>query len=210
MRSLTYEAATSLNMYLSTSSTPAASPTRSPSSAPWFNAPSFAAAITNKQQNSMLKALREGLPSVGLREDLLLFGVGPSGFRWGLGTEQSYNLNMTSSRNRHSGSWSEQDNNKTVGQKTVLLGDTFVVKVESLDDSLWKCGGAAVGLKLVDLAEVNFLPFMRFFSNHPASFRHPMGFPVPLAFSQMASRIAGKIPKTWKECVGSSPAFRDV
>lgn len=59
----------------------------------------------------------------------------------------------------------------------MLLGDTFVVKVESLDDSLWKCGGAAIGLKLVDLAEVNFLPFMRLFSssNQFHTFQTPHG-----------------------------------
>ena len=108
----------------------------------------------------MLKALREGLPSVGLREETLLFGVGPSGFRWGFGTEQSYS--MASLRNRRrSASWSDRDSGRAVGQKTVLLGDTFVVKVESLDDSLWKCGGAAVGLKLVDLAEVTLFPSFR-------------------------------------------------
>jgi hypothetical protein len=109
----------------------------------------------------MLKALREGLPSVGLREELLLFSVGPSGFRWGFGTEQSYNVGSSRNRRRSlSGSWSDRDNSKTNGQKTVLLGDTFVVKVESLDDSLWKCGGAAVGLRLVDLAEVKSFPFL--------------------------------------------------
>lgn len=39
-----------------------------------------------------------------------------------------------------------------------------------------------------------------------------MSFPVVLVFSQMASRIVGKILKIWKECVGNllALAFRDL
>ena len=107
----------------------------------------------------MLKALREGLPSVGLREDILLFGVGPSGFRWGLGTDQSYKTSSYRSH-RQSGSWLDRANGTTIGQKTAFLGDTFVVKAENLDDSFWKCGGAAVGLRLVDLAGVSVFLFI--------------------------------------------------
>jgi len=36
----------------------------------------------------------------------------------------------------------------------VLCGDVFVVKAESLDVALWKIGGGAVGLRLVQLASV--------------------------------------------------------
>lgn len=108
----------------------------------------------------MLKGLREGLPAVGIREEVLLFGVGPSGFRWGHGTKQSYHTSSFQSR-RHSDSWSSRGSSNTTEQKTVLLGDIFVVKTESLDDSLWKCGGAAVSLRLVDLAEVNLFLFIK-------------------------------------------------
>jgi hypothetical protein len=153
----------------------------------------------------MLKALCEGLPSVGIREETLLFGVSPSGFRWGFGTSQSYSTSGFRNR-RHSGLWSDRNDSKTIGQKIVLLGDTFVVKAESLDDSLWKCGGAAVGLRLVDLAEVeDFFHLHESLLNLSVSFRLPMSFLELLAFLQMASRIVGKTQKTWKGCVGSLP-----
>ena len=46
---------------------------------------------------------------------------------------------------------------------TVLCGDVFVVKAESLDVALWKIGGAAVGLRLVQLASVRS-PFRLFYA----------------------------------------------
>ena len=112
----------------------------------------------------MLKALREGLPSIGIREEILLFGVGLSGFQWGVGTNQAQNSSSFRGR-RQSGSWSDRANGTTTGQKMSFLGDTFVVKAENLDDSLWKCGGAAVGLRLVDLAGVCVFLLIR--ESHP-------------------------------------------
>jgi hypothetical protein len=35
-----------------------------------------------------------------------------------------------------------------------VVGDVFVVKAACLDSALWKIGGAAVALKLVQLAKV--------------------------------------------------------
>ncbi|KAF8962103.1 beach-domain-containing protein [Flammula alnicola] len=98
---LTYEASTSLNMYLGS-----------------------AAASNASTQMPIVKALREGMPSVGLKEETVLFVVAPGEFSWGVVDAR-------------------------------LSGDVFVVKAESLDVALWKIGGAAVGLRLVQLASTS-------------------------------------------------------
>ena len=162
VRFLTYEAATSLNMYIANCSTlrQSMSPTQSPTSGPGV-APSFTSSLLNTRQvqpnglNSILKALREGMSSVGVREETIMFGISPADFEWGVNSRKSFSTTAIRSRRRLSDSWSGGDTAKHYGQNTVLLGDVFVVKVESLDTALWKMGGAAVSLALVDLAEVN-------------------------------------------------------
>ena len=67
---------------------------------------------------------------------------------------------------------------------TVLCGDVFVVKAESLDVALWKIGGAAVGLRLVQLASVRSSGFFLFvlcgFTDH---FRYSL----PIDFARVVS-----------------------
>lgn len=125
---------------------------RSPTSGP----PSFASARhgQNTGPSSILKALREGMSSIGLREEKILFGIGPASFGWGVDSKESYSTSMAKHRPL-SGSWADWDKTRTLGKQISLLGDIFVVKAESLDVALWKIGGAAVGLRLVDLATVN-------------------------------------------------------
>ena len=88
-----------------------------------------------------------------------MFGISPAEFEWGVNSRESFSTRAMRSCRRLSDSWSETDMTKHYGQKTVLFGDVFVMKVESLDTALWKMGGAAVSLTLVDLAEVNYLYF---------------------------------------------------
>jgi len=141
-------------MYLAKSSLHLSMPAvRSPTLGP----PSFASALSSArhgQNKAILKALREGMSSVGLREEKILFGIGPASFGWGVDSKESYSTSMSKHRPL-SGSWSDWDKTRTLGEQISLLGDIFVVRAESLDVALWKIGGAAVGLRLVDLAKVN-------------------------------------------------------
>jgi len=143
-------------MYLAKSSLHLSMPAvRSPTLGP----PSFTSSLSHARHgqntglSSILKALREGMSSVGLREEKILFGIGPASFGWGVDSKESYSTSMAKHRPL-SGSWSDWDKTR-MGKQISLLGDIFVVKAESLDVALWKIGGAAVGLRLVDLAKVN-------------------------------------------------------
>jgi hypothetical protein len=115
-------------------------------------------------QTPIIKALREGLPSMGLKEDAIVFVVAPAEFAWGveggLGSDSSpLSPNVVSPHVRSPrGATARADggaNSNNRGRVNAMLcGDVFVVKAESLDVALWKIGGAAVGLRLVQLASV--------------------------------------------------------
>lgn len=164
IRFLTYEATTSLNMYLANVATSAAAAAaRSPEGPNPSSANPRAQMVT-----PILKALREGLASIGVREESVLFCLSSERFEWGVSCPDSFmedaaleNMfrlpSSASARSlRFSGSW---DANAAAGavsvRKTTVKGDVFVVKAECLDEAFWKVGGVAVGLKLVELAEVS-------------------------------------------------------
>ncbi|KAF9479125.1 beach-domain-containing protein [Pholiota conissans] len=137
---LTYEASTSLNMYLGSAASSHAS----------FLSPKSANANGTKSSALMpiVKALREGMPSVGIKENTLLFVVCVDAFDWGVNNQElgSGRLLELEVKPKSSGGPGKGQ----VDEK--LLGDVFVVKAESLDEALWKIGGAAVGLRLIQLA----------------------------------------------------------
>ena len=184
VRFLTYEAATSLNMYLASVSSlhSSLSPVRSPTS-------EGGNASSNKRQSTsagqprpgtigaptpILKALREGMQAIGVREESVLFGLAPAGFGWGVdstgaSSQESQALGGSPVSRRASGNWTDHEKEKPPGEQVRLSGDVFVVKAESLDVALWKIGGAAVALRLVSLGEVrggitNLIPCANFFS----------------------------------------------
>lgn len=107
------------------------------------------------------------MPSVGIKEDTLLFVVCVDAFDWGVNDRD-----LESGRTQD-GFMGLEVKSKGIsrggpGKGMVdarLTGDVFVVKAESLDEALWKTGGAAVGLRLVQLASVRQLSlFMCFIS----------------------------------------------
>jgi len=119
----------------------------------------------------IVKALREGMQSVGLKDDTLVFRVATDEFGWGVlgvgrdsvtGSEAADSpFTVGVGRKRAGSSVSIVTNGTGTGQgqikdapKMQLVGNVFVVKSESLDVALWKIGGAAVALRLVQLAEV--------------------------------------------------------
>jgi hypothetical protein len=79
---LTYEASTSLNMFLSSASAAAAA------SSPFARSPQGSIGPGSKMlkntQTPIVKALREGMPSTGLKEDTIVFVVAPDEFGWGV------------------------------------------------------------------------------------------------------------------------------
>lgn len=82
-----------------------------------------------------MRSIKEG---VDVNEDSFLFSLNPSGY---------------------------DDQNKTVANavknpncsSAELSGDVVTVKPEALDAVLWKLGGAAIALRLVELASVSNL-----------------------------------------------------
>ncbi|KAF4609487.1 hypothetical protein D9613_012349 [Agrocybe pediades] len=115
----------------------------------------------------IIKALREGMASVGVKDDTIIFRVATDEFGWGVlgdgnasvtGPEISASPFVSAGRRRAGSTVSFVGNGAVQKQaKEVatmqLVGNVFVVKSESLDVALWKIGGAAVGLRLVQLAE---------------------------------------------------------
>lgn len=115
-------------------------------------------------QSSILKALKEGMPSMGLKDDSLVFVVAPDEFEWGIdgagGSSDSSSQEDVQGPGGRRYSTSSLNSNglgTRSGSEATLVGDVFVVKSESLDVALWKIGGAAVGLRLVQLASVRAL-----------------------------------------------------
>lgn len=92
---LTYEASTSLNMFLSTT------------------------ALKNTSVSPLIKVVKDGL---GVTESSITFSVSPHS-----STHRDFKMD----------------------------GDVFVVKAACLDMALWKIGGAAVALRLVQVANVS-------------------------------------------------------
>lgn len=119
---LTYEASTSLTMFMS-------------------NVASKAGA--SSEQLSLLKAIKDGLalPESSILLSLSAGSVPQSGF---IGT-----LEVP----RHG------DDGHQKLQELSVNGDVYVVKAACLDEALWRLGGAAVAMRLVQLAKVANLRF---------------------------------------------------
>jgi hypothetical protein len=113
---LTYEASTSLNMFLALKST-VPLPKLKPG-----------------EQTSIVKALKKG---IGIPESSVIFMFSAAGAP-GWGQDKGVDVRC--------------------GTRTLngeIEGDVFTVKAECLDVALWKIGGAAVVLRLVQLATVS-------------------------------------------------------
>ncbi|KAJ3506661.1 hypothetical protein NLJ89_g6748 [Agrocybe chaxingu] len=180
VRFLTYEAATSLNMYLTSVSSivglhsnpsSAISPVQSSSTRPvsMIGALQASTSVPDNAANGqgpspthtisprptgatpILKTLREGMRSIGLREESVLFGLAPAGFEWGSSDANSNALDDSSVVDVRSPKLRTSQTRDSY--ESNLVGDVFVVKAESLDVALWKIGGARVALRLVELAE---------------------------------------------------------
>jgi hypothetical protein len=88
------------------------------------------------EQTSIVKALKSGM---GIPEASVIFAFSAAGVAgWG----QDQGVDVTCEIGALNGE---------------VEGDVFTVKAECLDVALWKIGGAAVVLRLLQLATVSFL-----------------------------------------------------
>jgi len=123
---LTYEASTSLNMFLAAVATKVTSPA---------------------EISPLVKAVKDG---VGVAESSLIFAISPSSVRDELRRAwQPISLPATPSS-----AFFLSQIQKPVRSGVEETGDIFAVDSSCLDMALWKVGGAAISLRLVQIANV--------------------------------------------------------
>jgi len=154
---LTYEASASLNMFLAT----------------------LATKVTSTAELSpLVKAVKEG---IGLAESAIVFAISPSSVQDDRkGAQMTFPLPSTPS----SGFFLSQAQ-KPVRSGIDQTGDILLATSSCLDVALWKVGGAAIALRLVQLANVCYIRFIKIInantiSDPPRSFsylRYPHGWP---------------------------------
>jgi hypothetical protein len=126
---LTYEASTSLSMFLSAIATKGSTPS---------------------DMSSLMKAVREGL---GVNDASLIFSISPASYH-----AQESNVLPSSPitpRTPFTGSPSRAAQTRT-RTPFKIQGDVFLVRARCIDMALWNIGGAAVPLRLVQLACVSY------------------------------------------------------
>lgn len=132
LRFLTYDAATSLNIFLSSVASQRSNRVQAVAAA--------AAGMT-----PLLRAIKDGL---GIAEDAFVFSVSPRGYTpedvEGVDASSGYIRNCVGM--------------KTSRDRIEIRGDVFVTNRQCLDFTLWEIGGAAIALRLVELAHVSFVP----------------------------------------------------
>ncbi|KDQ53971.1 hypothetical protein JAAARDRAFT_61057 [Jaapia argillacea MUCL 33604] len=130
---LTYEASTSLNIFLHSISSSPVSP--NPSST--HNRHASSKRGPGQQESGLARVLKEGM---GIPESAILVSINHASF----GLPGDLDLCVPSRV-------LEEVEGDDGGPR--LVGDVLVVKAQTLDLAMWKIGGAAVGLRVVQLAE---------------------------------------------------------
>ena len=119
MRFLTYEASTSLNMFLST--------------------------LTAKSRSAGSPLLNVASEGLGIKESSIVFSVSPiSRF------DQSHELIPLAPNGP-----SVNPDGINARNRFRMIGNVFLVKLSCLDAVLWKIGGVAVALRIVQTAQVS-------------------------------------------------------
>lgn len=123
---LTYEASTSLNMFLAT----------------------LAMKMTSSADRSpLVKAVKDGL---GINESSIIFAISPSNVR----DQARGALKQISLPSTPSSAFFLSQTQRPVRNGIEQKGDIFPVFASCLDSAMWKVGGAAVALRLVQIANV--------------------------------------------------------
>ena len=145
---LTYESATALNIFLSGNLSKRMASLRPPSHGPLM--------VGQQQSSALVKALKDGL---GIAEESFVFALTTSGYEEtgeGLGEDR---LDGGKAPGRHVtslASWGASGDPRR-RSTAAIRGDVVVVQPQMLDDTIWKIGGSAVTLRLIELSNVNDL-----------------------------------------------------
>ncbi len=157
---LTYEASTSINMFLANVQLAAALKSPLPTS-PVSGNGSLSTKAYPVSSSSIVKVVKDGL---GLPQAAIVFAISPlnctvSGYASGIPISGGNGV----TQNGTYGAKSEQ-----ARKEFVVQGDVYVVKAKCLDNALWRVGGVAVALRLVQVAQVRFLPvgFLRVLTDY--------------------------------------------
>lgn len=133
VRFLTYDASTSLNMFLVTLVSKAATPV---------------------DLSPLVKAVKNGL---SVEESCIVFSISPSSLRDDAQIIASGSRSMPTTP---SSAFFQTHAIASMPQTVELVGDATTASAACLDMALWKIGGAAICLRLVQLAHVSLLcPF---------------------------------------------------
>ncbi|KAL5513687.1 BPH1 [Sanghuangporus vaninii] len=130
---LTYEASTSLNILLSSIADQRGIAARNRGDG----------RVVSSAGSSMLRILKDG---IGVTEESFVFSVSASGYRYGE-ADVNGGFNPVYVRN----GFSSQQALANRGH-LAIAGDVVPVLTESLDTALWRIGGAAAALRIVELA----------------------------------------------------------
>lgn len=149
---LTYEASTSLNMFLANIQL-AASQSQLPSTPLSPNPKSPSVIMMTQVSSSIVRAVKDG---IGLPESAIVFALSPlnsvaSGFTRSVAALGGSGLGGGGGNGSGSGGKIDLMSSQ---REFVVRGDVFVMKAECLDNALWRVGGAAVALRLVQVAQV--------------------------------------------------------
>lgn len=90
------------------------------------------------------------------------------------------------------------------GVVAMMKGDIFKVTDKCVDWAMWKIGGAAIPLRLVQLANVSLAYSCAVFCIIIPVFRALTSFRVLWVFWSMVCEIVGRIPRTWNAYVSVS------
>lgn len=126
VRFFTYDAATSLSIYLQS---------RLDSKR-----------ATASDLTPLIKGSRDG---VGVSEDAIVFSLTPAGYQ-SVDTETGHAMVLNGAARKD-----------RIRDKAEVKGDVVVAKPQCLDVSLWKIGGAAIGLRLMELSTVRDFSFIK-------------------------------------------------
>lgn len=151
-------------------------------------------AATPTDLSPLVKAVKNGL---SIEESCIVFSISPSSLRDDAQIIASGSHIVPSTP---SSAFFQTHSIASTPHMVELVGDATMASAACLDTALWKIGGAAICLRLVQLAHVSLicllppLPPSR-------SCRIRTSSPVLSVYWPTACAIIGRILKTWSACV---------
>jgi hypothetical protein len=155
----------------------------------------LATKITSAAELSpLIKAVKEGL---GVAESSIVFAISPFIVRDEL---RSGAPKITTLPTTPSSAFFLSQFQKPVRSGIEQTGDILATSVSCLDVALWKVGGAAIALRLVQIANVSDF-HLTYFIIRSREFRHLTRFLAPWVSLLTAFETTGKTRKIWNASV---------